>query len=364
MATYPTKLTEAFAGKALNIYYGSALAEAITNQDYEGEVKGRGSIVNVLTFGAISAGTYSGADMTATDLTESNAQLKTDQCKYFYFTVKSWDTFRSYIKNPEGTILQQVASELKKVVDNYLLSEMYKDVAAGNRIGTDYVTGTVTVETGTGAVTGSGTTFTAAMVGRGFKATGHTKWYRVKSYASATSIVIEDDLDDSTSAYTGGAISGGTAYAIEAATAVQVTASTVFSQFQQLQTKLDDNEVPEEDRWAVVPPRIANLIVASGEYNNDTESARAEATKRGYVGEFAGFKIYKASSLRLPGDGTNGWHILAGHKSAITFAMGLTENGVEDAIANFGKRYKSLYVYGAKVADERRKALAELYGKL
>jgi hypothetical protein len=44
--------------------------------------------------------------------------------------------------------------------------------------------------------------------------------------------------------------------------------------------------------------------------------------------------------------------------------MGLTENGVEDAIGNFGKKYKSLYFYGAKVPDERRKALAEGFWKL
>lgn len=70
----------------------------------------------------------------------------------------------------------------------------------------NYSTGTVTVTAVTGAVAGSGTTFTSAMVGKGFKADGHTTWYRVKSFAVATSIVIEDDKDDVTSAYTGGAI--------------------------------------------------------------------------------------------------------------------------------------------------------------
>ena len=61
---------------------------------------------------------------------------------------------------------------------------------------------------------------------------------------------------------------------------------------------------------------------------------------------------------------TNGWHCLAGHKSAITFALGFTETGIEDLTGNFGKVYKGLNVYGAKVVDERRKALAELYCKL
>jgi len=55
---------------------------------------------------------------------------------------------------------------------------------------------------------------------------------------------------------------------------------------------------------------------------------------------------------------------LAGHKSAITFAMGFVESGIEDLIGNFGKAYKGLSVYGAKVVDERRKALAEGFWKL
>jgi hypothetical protein len=43
--------------------------------------------------------------------------------------------------------------------------------------------------------------------------------------------------------------------------------------------------------------------------------------------------------------------------------MGMTETGIEDMTGNFGKAYKGLYVYGAKVVDERRKALVELFLK-
>ena len=302
--------------------------------------------------------------MTADTLTESSGQLVTDQAKYFYFLIKSYDKFRSYIKNPSGTIIEQVGKELKKVVDVYILG-FYADAGAGNRIGTSYTTGTVTVDVTTGAVTGSGTTFTAAMVGRGFKAAGHTSWYRVKTYTSATAIVIEDDKDDETSAYTGGAIGAGATYEIEANTAVQATKSNIYHFFNQASEKLDNQEVPEEDRWAVVPTEIYTLIKESPEFiPSGSDVAREEVVKRGRVGTFCGFTIYKVSAQRITGSSTAGWHIMFGHKSAITFAMGLTENGTEDAIANFGIKYKSLYVYGGKVVDERRKALGELFLKL
>lgn len=364
-ASYPTKLAEVFASKALQIYYRSSVSEEMTNQDYEGEVKDKSSICNILTFGAVTSQDYTGADMTADDLTESNGQLKTDQAKRFYFRIKSYDKFRSYIKNPSGTILEQVGNELKKVIDQYVLT-FWSDAGAGVRVGQSYTTGTVTVTTVTGAVVGVGTTFTAAMVGRGFKAAGHSKWYRVATFTDTTNITIVDDLDDTgAGAYTGGAISGGSAYEIEAVTALQATKANVYHLFNQISEKLDDEEVPEDQRNAAVPPQIHTLIKESPEFiPSGSEIARNEVVKRGRVGEFAGFNIYKVSNKRIVGDATNGWHILAGHKSAITYAMGLSENGTEDAIGNFGVKYKSLYVYGAKVIDERRKALGELFLKV
>lgn len=363
MATYPTKLAEAFASKALEIYYQMAVSEAITNQNYEGEIRDKTSVLNILTFSKILSKTYTGANLTADDLTESNAQLTTDQAKAFYFRVKSYDKFRSYIKNPEGTILDQTGKELKKVVDTFVLG-FWTKVAAGNRIGTDYVTGSVTVDVTTGAVTGLGTTFAATMVGKGFQAAGHTAWYRVKTYTDTTHIVIEDDLDDTTSAYTGGAIGAGATYTVQANTAVQVTKSTVYDQLNQMSVKLDNSEIPDDDRWAVVAPGIAALIKEAPEFiPSGVPAAYEKLTINGKVGgKMAGFEIYMTP--RVIGDSVNGWHMMAGHKSAITFAMGFVETGMEDLIGNFGKAYKSLNVYGAKVPDERKKALAELFGKL
>jgi hypothetical protein len=72
--------------------------------------------------------------------------------------------------------------------------------------------------------------------------------------------------------------------------------------------------------------------------------------------------VYK--SERVSGDNTTGYWVLAGHTSAITFAMAFVESGIEDLQGNFGKAYKGLNVYGSKVVDERRKALAALFCKV
>lgn len=359
MADYATTLSEGFSQKIVKIYFERSVADEIANHDYEGEIKDQKSKLNILTFGALALRNYAGTTMsTPDDPDESVGVLETSQKKAYYFKIKSLSKFQSWIKNPEGTLLETLAKTLKQTIDAYVLG-LYGDVGAGNRVGTSYTTGTVTVDVTTGAVTGSGTTFTAAMVGKGFKAVGHTKWYRVKTYSSATAIVIENDSDDETSAYDGGAIAGGTAYEIEAATKVQVAANTIYSKIADLATKLDDAQVPAEDRYLIVPPKIYNLLVQADELTPAVSEAYQKVVLKGYVGDCAGFMVLK--STQVAGNNTDGYHVLAVHKSWVTLAMGFVETGIEDLIGDFGKAYKGLTVYGAKVVDERRKAGAELF---
>lgn len=61
-----------------------------------------------------------------------------------------------------------------------------------------YVTGTVIATNASQTITGSGTTFTASMVGRYFKVndeTGDGNWYRITGFTSTTSITIENKYD-------------------------------------------------------------------------------------------------------------------------------------------------------------------------
>lgn len=359
MSTYPTKLAEAFAAQALQIFYATSVADAITNSEYEGQIKDKASILNVLTFGAIDAHNYTGADMSPDSLTESNAQLVTNQLKFIYFKIKDYDTFRSYIKSPEATIQKQVGSRMKQIIDQFVLG-LYADVGAGNVDGTDYTTGTCTVTVTSGAVAGAGgASWDADMVGKAFKATGHTTWYRILSRSASDAIVIEDDKDDETTAYTGAGIAGGAAYVIQADTVLAVTKSTIFARVSRLATFLTNNEIPETDRWLVLPASLATLIRQSDEFVGiGSEGGRADVQNGKLPGKYAGFDLYEVADGRYSaGNTTDGFHVLGGHKSAICFAMGMTENGIEDLIANFGKAYKALYVYGAKIPDERRKAL-------
>jgi len=364
-SAYSTKIAEGFSQKLMLEFYDKNLADSIVNRDYQGEINEVGSKLNILNIARISEKTYADTALSADSLYENNATLTIDQYKSFYWKEKTFHKWLSYIKDPHPTVITQTSNERMKNVDSFVLG-YYGDVGAGNRVGTDYTTGTVTVAVTSGVVTGAGTTFTSAMVGRGFKAAGHTKWYRVKSFSTTESIVIEDDSDDATSAYTGGAIGGGATYTIEAATPLAITTSNVLQYVAGLKMKLDKAEdlgnstVPDTDRWLVVPPEFENLIVRASGVALHVPEVYENLVKKGFLTEMQGFKVFKSN--RLTGDNTNGWRVLAGHPNWMTFAEKTLEARIEeDLIGDFGSAYKDLFVYGAKVTDSRRHFAAEGY---
>lgn len=362
MSAYGTKLAEAFSNKLMLEMYENSILDKVVNRDYEGEINAVGSKLNMLNFDRLSEKTYTGAALSADSLTENNAQLVVDQYKSFYWKEKTLDRWLSYVKNPHPTIVSQVSGERNKNMDEYAFG-LYADVAAGNRVGTDYTTGTVDIAATTGVVTGSGTTFTSAMVGKGFKATGHTAWYRVKTYTSGTSITIEDDKDDVTSAYTGGVISSAT-YTVEAATTLAITTSNLLQKVSALKLKLDIAErnsksaVPASGRFLLVPPEFEDILVRSSGVVLHVPEAYQELVKKGFITMLQGFMVFKTN--HLTGDNTDGFHVLAGHPSWMTFAEKVLDARMEeDLIGDFGTAYKDLFVYGAKVTDSRRHFAAE-----
>jgi hypothetical protein len=355
---YATKLAEGFSAKVSKEMYASSLFDTLVNRDYEGEITGIGSLLNILSFSKILEKDYTGANLSPDDLNESNGQLKIDKQKSFYFKVKTIDKFNSYIKEPKSTITDQTFNERKKNIDIYVLGK-YAQVAAGQRVGTDYVTGTVTVTTVTGAVVGSGTTFTSAMVGRGFKATGHSKWYRVSAFTDTTHITIINDSDDETASYDGGTITGAT-YTIEAVTPIQLTTSNILQYIMKMKQLFDDNEVPLENRKLVLPAVVETLIPRASNIALQTESAYQELIKKGFINTIGGFDIF--SSARLNGDNVNGFHALAIQTNWQTFADKVLEAEIEENLqGNFGAAFKDLYVYGSKIKDNRRKFACELF---
>ena len=365
MSAYGTKLAEGFSSKVMQFVYDKNLLDSIVNRNYEGEINGIGSKLNILDFGKLSEKTYADTALTADTLSENNGQLIIDQYKSFYWKEKTLAKWLSYIENPHPYVVTQVGNERSKNMDEFAFG-LYGDIGAGHRIGTSETTGTVTVDVTTGLVTGSGTTFTAAMVGKGFKADGHTTWYRVKTFTNTTSIVIEDDLDDVDSAYTGGAIAGGATFEVEAATKVTVTTANILNKVALLRERLDLAEkngysaVSDEGRFLLAPPEFFTVLTQGTGVVLHVDEAYQDLVKKGYMGELQSFKLYKTN--RLTGDNTDGYHLIAGHQNWLTFAEKVLDARMEEDLpGDFGTAYKDLFVYGGKVKDIMRHQAAELF---
>ncbi len=75
------------------------------------------------------------------------------------------------------------------------LNYVYRD---RNLTNADYTTGTVTLTNNSQTVTGSGTTFTAGMVGRWLSSTTDGYWYRISGFTSTTVLTLEEAFQGTT----------------------------------------------------------------------------------------------------------------------------------------------------------------------
>lgn len=333
--------------KLISKLWNETLYSKITNTDYEGEIKDSGDRVVVRTEQDITLSTYTkGMTLVAQDLTPTSEEMIVDQQKYFKFVVDDIDKMQNDIKTIDRHA-ENGRKQMSKTIDTDIFTYMYKQVLGDNAVGTNYSTGTVTVTTGTGAVVGVGTTFTSAMVGMPFKATGHTTYYTISAFTSTTAITI---IDQDGIAYTGGAIGGGTAYTIKAASAVALTKSTLYAYLCTLGEVLDTSLCPQEGRWIVFNGKVKSIARQMPEFIPAVNMAYENVVISAKIGEIAGFQVYQ--SELIDGNNTTGYFIPCGDKGFVSFAMQVMKTAIvpsENDPNTFVNTCKGLLVWGRKV---------------
>jgi hypothetical protein len=364
----------------LKLVFRKSMFSEVTNRDFftpgddnpksTKSIRSKNQKFSITTLLSNGWSNYSGSDLTFNEAKEIVSTLTIDTFKSLSDKIMSLAMFKSSVTDPKSAVIESAGGKLKATLDKAILA-FYGDAGSGNWVGTSYVTGTVAIDVA-GAVTGSGTTFAAGMVGKPFKAAGLSKWYRVKTYSSTTSIVIEDDSDDEASAYTGGVISAGAAYEIQANTKIALT-KTNISQYLIMCSQLldeahgdnDELQVPAEDRFIILPAVAKSPLLTAAEFNADIEKVYDETVERGVIAKAYGFKIYIAPSTWFTGDNTNGYMCIFGHKSWLTAGFGFIEPvsiiEAKENQTNFGDKIKGLFGYGFKVADIRRMCGGVLY---
>jgi hypothetical protein len=137
-----------------------------------------------------------------------------------------------------------------------------------------------------------------------------------------------------------------------ASTAItQASALGILSQTAQ---GLDENNVPAQGRWMVIPPWYHQLLILNKILETEGSVVADEAYGNGYVGRAFGFDMYISNNLStgVKVHGTVESHYaIAGVNRAMSFAEQIVSVEAYRPENSFADAVKGLHVYGAKVID-------------
>lgn len=113
---------------------------------------------------------------------------------------------------------------------------------------------------------------------------------------------------------------------------------------------LDEENVPQEGRWLVVPPWFNTKIQLARILQTDGSINAENTLQSGYVGNVLGLSVYVSNNITTTGTSPSYTsYLLAGHPSAISFAEQIVSVEAFRPEAKFADAVKGLHVYGYKV---------------
>lgn len=125
------------------------------------------------------------------------------------------------------------------------------------------------------------------------------------------------------------------------------TAALAYTQLRRLKVKLDEANVPLENRWTVVPSWYQGLLLEDDRFVRQDASGTTEGLRNGIVGRALGFDILMSNNAPfVTGDD---YAVIAGHPKAISYAEQIVKVENYRPQDSFSDAIKGLHVYGAKL---------------
>lgn len=146
---------------------------------------------------------------------------------------------------------------------------------------------------------------------------------------------------------------------------VVITAANLLQKLTEIALVLDEQCVPQEGRFIVLPmcfrPLILNGPLAAADFSGMSQSLYMNGRA---PGELVGFKIYFSHNVKMVDDPSNrkAWHILAGLPMATVFATQMEKMREFEGHDSFDTYYQALQVYGFDVLYPQ--ALVHMYATL
>ena len=290
-----------FSQKVLKFFRRASVAEDITNTDYTGEIENFGDTVNIIKEPTITVSSYTrGSVVNTQNLADDQITLTVDQANAFAFKIDDIEERHSHV-NFEALATSSGAFSLKRKYDANVLQTLSDGAGIA---GAD------------DASLSGGLTTTLSTLG-----------------TASAPINVETD---------------------NAGINLMLLMARV----------LDDQSVPEENRWFVAPPIFYEKMFQAGNKIAEVQvTGDASSNLRNGLatpGTLAGFSCYKSTALNstagtdqvtLSGVATDASEnvILAGHISAAATASHIAKTEVVRSTESFSDVVRGLHVFGRKV---------------
>ena len=272
-------IPEIWSGKLIENFYDATVLAAISNTDYEGEIRSMGDTVNIRTTPEITIKTYvKGQTLAVENPDKAKLQLVIDKGEYFACVEDDVDQVQSDIALMDQW--SKDASERMKIkIDERVLTDVLTDVDSNNK----------------GA--------------------------------------------------TAGRISGDINLGV-AGTPVAITSSNVIDTIINMGTVLDEANAPEQDRFMIIPAKMAGYIKQSDLKDASITGDGSSPLRNGRLGMIDRFTLYVSHNLFKSG---SEFSVIGGHKMGFTFASQMTNMETIRSETTFGNIIRGLQVYGYKV---------------
>jgi hypothetical protein len=305
----------------------SAVAEAITNSDYFGEIANMGDSVKIIKEPEISVQAYNrGTQITAQDLDDEDFSLTIDKANYFAFKVDDIEEAHSHVN------FQSLASDRAA----YRLADQYDQDVLGYLCGYTQsalhgVANTVnTTVNGTKAISTAGSDELLASMKLEADDFGGS---------AGSSIGIQPRLPGATAVPGSGN-----------ANPLQVIA--------RMSRKLDQQNVDTQGRWLVVNPVFMEVLKDEDSKLLNSDFGGSGIQNGLVLPNLHGFRVYVSNNLPEIGTGsdtTGGTNasnygvIVAGHDSAVATAEQINKTETYRDPDSFADIVRGMHLYGRKI---------------
>ena len=288
-------IPEIWSGKLIENFYDATVLAAISNTDYEGEIKAMGDTVNIRTTPSITIRDYTkGQSLVVERPDKPKIQLLIDKGDYFSCVEDDIDRIQTDVKLMD--MWSKDASEQMKIkIDQRVLTDLLPDIGASNK---------------------------------GLTAGEQSASFNLGTTAAPLSVTKDG--------------AGGTV--------------PVVDFIVDMGTVLDEANVPEQSRFLVIPAKMAGLIKKSELKDASLTGDGTTPIRNGRLGMIDRFTLYTSHNLKVDSGGK--YNLIAGHKMGFTFASQMTEMETLRAESTFGNIIRGLQVYGYKVVKPEALAQA------